>query len=504
MNRSVPAARKLSLTTRLFYGIGAIPFGVKVNGLISLLLLFYNQVVGLPALQVSLAIMVAMIADAVLDPVIGQISDNWRSRWGRRHPFMYAAAIPLTASYLLIWLPPHWSQPALVAYLIVMMIVVRTFITLYEVPSSALAAELTSDFDERTKLLSYRGLFSSVGGLTLNLAAYSIFLKPDRQHPVGQLNPSGYFHYGLAAALTILFAILISAVGTQAQAASVVAPESQKLKPRAMLGEILRTIAHRSFLMVTASALFTSMGYGLQASLTVYFSTYFWAISAAKLSVLTIFIFVAAGLAFVIVPPLSKRFGKKNATIGLTIFSVVSLSTLMSLRLLGLAPENGSPYLMPLLIVQVLTVNTASVGAAMLTGSMIADVVEDSQVRTGRRSEGVFFAALSLIQKAVSGVGIFAAGMVLFLVGFPERARPGHVDPAIIRNLALVYLPILWTLYGASLLFLRGYSITRASHQAALEILADAAESAADGAPEPPILDAPPPWPRPSAVLNPK
>jgi GPH family glycoside/pentoside/hexuronide:cation symporter len=93
MTNSVPAERKLSAATRLLYGIGAIPYGVKINGLIGLLLLYYNQVVGLPALQVSLAIMVAMIADAVFDPVIGQISDNWKSRWGRRHPFMYAAAI---------------------------------------------------------------------------------------------------------------------------------------------------------------------------------------------------------------------------------------------------------------------------------------------------------------------------------------------------------------------------------------------------------------------------
>lgn len=488
MSRTVPAERKLSAATRLFYGIGAIPYGVKVNGLVSLLLLYYNQVVGLPALQVSLAIMVAMIADAVFDPVIGQVSDNWSSRWGRRHPFMYAAAIPLSLAYLLLWMPPRWSPAGVTAYLIVVMIVARTFITLYEVPNSALAAELTSDFDERTKLLSYRGLFSSIGGLTLNLAAYSIFLVPDSQHPVGQLNPAGYFHYGVAASATILLAILISSVGTQSQAMSVVAPTAKKLKPRAMLAEILSTIAHRSFLMVTASALFTSMGYGVQASLNVYIGTYFWGISAAKFSVLTIFVFIASGLAFLIVPPLSERYGKKQAAIGLTLFSVFSISILISCRLLGVAPPNESPLLLPLLVIQVLAVNTSSVGAAMLTGSMIADVVEDSQVKTGRRSEGVFFAALSLIQKVVSGVGIFAAGMVLFLINFPEHARPGHVDAAIIRNLALVFLPILWILYGASLLFLRGYAITRESHQAALQRLAAAVEAATDGEPEPAVM----------------
>src|SRR5213082_2164324 len=113
-----PGARKIGLPTRFFYGFGSVAFGVKDNGFSYFLAFFYTQVVGLPAAKVGLAIMFALVIDAFIDPIIGQLSDNTRSKWGRRHPFMYASAIPVAASYLLLWNPPKgWEQGALIAYL---------------------------------------------------------------------------------------------------------------------------------------------------------------------------------------------------------------------------------------------------------------------------------------------------------------------------------------------------------------------------------------------------
>src|SRR5690349_22901849 len=96
----------VDLRTRLFYGFGSIAYGIKDNGFRALLLIYYNQVVGLPANLVALAIMIALVVDSVFDPIIGQISDTWHSKWGRRHPFMYFAAIPSALSFLLLWNPP--------------------------------------------------------------------------------------------------------------------------------------------------------------------------------------------------------------------------------------------------------------------------------------------------------------------------------------------------------------------------------------------------------------
>src|SRR6201995_2440482 len=151
----------------------------------------------LPPQLVGLALAIAMICDAVFDPIVGNFSDHLRTRWGRRHPFMYAAALPVAVSYLLLWNPPHWSQQAMFWYLLVVAIVVRTFITFYEIPSSALAPELTEDYDQRTSFISFRLFFAWYGGLTMLFLAYAVFLRPDAAHAVGQLNAAGYSHYGI-------------------------------------------------------------------------------------------------------------------------------------------------------------------------------------------------------------------------------------------------------------------------------------------------------------------
>ncbi|HSR58656.1 MAG TPA: MFS transporter, partial [Candidatus Binataceae bacterium] len=116
-----PASRPpLTLGTNVVYGIGSVAFGVHLTALTSLLLLFFNQVVGLPAAWVGAAMMITLIFDAICDPLIGEWSDHTRSRWGRRHPFMYAAALPVAGAYWMLWSPPAGlSHAQLTTYFIV-------------------------------------------------------------------------------------------------------------------------------------------------------------------------------------------------------------------------------------------------------------------------------------------------------------------------------------------------------------------------------------------------
>jgi len=468
-----PAPRPhLALSTKLFYGFGSVAYGVKDNGFSYLLLIFYNQVVGLRAEVVGAAIMIALIFDAFLDPIVGQISDNWRSKWGRRHPFMYAAALPVSISYLLLWNPPHWSQGGVFLYLVVTAIIIRTFITFYEIPSSALSAELTQDYDQRTSLLSYRYFFAWWGGLTLNFLAYFLFLRPDAAHKVGQLNPAGYVRYGATAAVIMFIAILVSAAGTHSQIPKFRVPPIRRLKLLAMAREMISTWSNRSFLFLTIAGLATSMATGLIASLNVYFNTFFWELTAQQISIFTLGVFLSAAMALTAAPILSRRFGKRPSAMVVIVLGVCIATTPIILRLLGLFPLNHSPILLPILIGQTIVSTALSITGATLTASMIADVVEDSELRTGRRSEGLLFSASSLVQKAVSGIGIFASGLLLLAIHFPRKAQPGHVPPEVIRHLALVYLPTIFILYGLALLFLMGYRITRASHQETLRRLA--------------------------------
>src|SRR5208282_3478854 len=117
---------RLTLTTNILYGVGSTAFGVHLTALSALLLLFFNQVIGLPAGLVGMAMMVTLIFDAICDPMIGEWSDHTRSSWGRRHPFMYASAVPAAIAFYFLFDPPlGWPKSHLLAYMVAMLVTVR-------------------------------------------------------------------------------------------------------------------------------------------------------------------------------------------------------------------------------------------------------------------------------------------------------------------------------------------------------------------------------------------
>ena len=184
------ANRRAVLQTRLAYGFGAVASGVMVAGLSGAVLQVYlNKVVGLSALSVGTIILVSLIADSVVDPLIGYWSDHVRSGRGRRHPFMYAAAVPISLSTYFLWNAPARLQGGLLmTFTVIMMITVRIAASLYVIPSDALLPELTTDYDERTTLTSYRWFFGILGGSGVSYLLNAVFLRTSPTNSLGILN----------------------------------------------------------------------------------------------------------------------------------------------------------------------------------------------------------------------------------------------------------------------------------------------------------------------------
>ena len=475
--------REIDRPTRWLYGAGSVAFGVKDNGFSYFLVFFYSQVMGVPAQLVALAAMVALIFDACIDPLIGQLSDNTRSRWGRRHPFMYAVAAPFGLAYLALWNPPHWHGVALFGYLLVAAIIIRTLSSLFEVPSSALSAEFSTGYEQRSVLLSYRFFFGWVGGLTVNYLAYAVFLTPDATHRVGQLNPSGYAHYGLAAGAIIFVFILISAIGTHRHIPSLMPPPpKRRLTARRTLAEMRESLSNRSFLFLLASSVAGAMAAGMAAALNIYFNTYFWAFTSQQISYLTLGVYLSAVMALIAMPRLSRRFPKRAITRAMMVLSVTTGLTPVLLRLLGVMPPNHSPLLLGIIFCTSVAGVTFGIISSTAGSSMIADVVEPSQLKTGRRSEGLFFAASAFVAKATSGFGILAGSMIVSAVHLTPGADPSRVPAEVMHHFALIYCPAIIALYTIAFVLLSGYRITRASHAETLQQLA--AEAEASGQPE--------------------
>jgi GPH family glycoside/pentoside/hexuronide:cation symporter len=460
-------------STKLFYSVGAVAYGVMGGGLGSLLLLYYNQVLGLSSALAGLALGVALFVDAFIDPIVGYASDNLHSRWGRRHPFMYAAAVPVAGAYALLWNPPPLSQTGLFIYLLTTMIVVRGFISCYEIPSTALVPELTSDYDQRTSFISLRVFLGGLGGLAMSMLALRVLLRPTAQQPVGQLNPGGYHLYGLIAGAVMLIVILISTVGTH-RAIPYLRQPPPKSPPDLMraLRVIGATLGDRSVVVLLVCGVLWAIASGIVGSLGFYLDTYFWELTARQISMLVIGSFVAYFLALMLAPRLSRRFGKKiGAIIGA--FGYLTLGPApIWLRLMGLFPQPGSPFLLPLLVLFLALQLAIGIASAMLVGSMMADVAESAEIKTGRRSEGLLASANAFIAKSSSGLGVFATGLLIAAVHFPAKARPHHVPWPILKTLAITYGIVMVSLYFAAMLLLNFYDISRESHTANLAKLA--------------------------------
>ena len=288
----IPSGPSLRLGTKLAYGFGSVAFGIKDNGFNYFLLLFYSQVIGVDARLVGTAIAIALIFDAISDPIVGYWSDNLRSRWGRRHPFMYAAAVPVAASYYLLWNPPlGWDQSSLFWYLLVVAVIIRTSITAYETPSSALAAELTTDYDERSSVLSWRYYFGWTGGNVMSVLMFLVLFPAFATVAIsnGQFNRDAYQLYGVISAALIFIAIIVSALGTHRRTAErhVPAPRTTRFTIVGAFREIAETLADRSFGSLFVGAIFGAVATGLSAALAFYFGTYFWGFTSVQLGFVT-------------------------------------------------------------------------------------------------------------------------------------------------------------------------------------------------------------------------
>ncbi|MGH6955216.1 MAG: MFS transporter, partial [Caulobacteraceae bacterium] len=320
---------------------------LQVGGL---LLLYYNQVIGLSAQLASLALAICVFVDAFWDPLVGQFSDNLRSARGRRHPLLYLSILPIGLSVILLWTPPKGlSQEALFFYLLATALFGRMAYSFYSVPSGALAPELAPDYHDRTRLLGYRWLLGTVGGAITAVLVYGVFLRKTAQYPLGQLNPAGYPPLALCVALIMMVAIAVCALGTQARARAMYRPPNRPMGLAASAREVASTLKNRNFAVAVIAGVVAATSSSLVAGLNIYFGTYFWGLASSSLLVLTLFSMTSTPIAVTVAPLISKPMGKRNACMTLFFASVITANGPIVARLAGVFPANDSPLLLPLL-----------------------------------------------------------------------------------------------------------------------------------------------------------
>ena len=396
-------AGKISTFTKIAYGFGLGAEGIKNNTFNVFLLIFYQQVVGLDIRLCGAALFITLMVDAIGDPLIGSWSDGLQSKWGRRLPFMFAAGLPLAGFFWCVLDPPQgMSQTEIFAWLVLFASATRFSMSLFSLPHQSLVAELTDDFGERVSLQNLRNVFGWVFGLLNVWLGFNVFLATTPEYPVGVLNPEGYRHMAVWGAIVLVACTFISTLGVRA-AVLRIPPARRRTKsisipefPRAMLRAIGSSQSYRAAL---AGGLLMWMSFGMTENTRTYMSSYFWGLTSERIAVI---IYVILGSVLVVLGaarPLARRMGKRRLGMYSMLLFALCEPIAMTLRLVGWLPANDNPALLPILCVFWFVGYTGIIMAMTIWGTMIADVADEYELRTGARQEGLLYSAGTFFAK---------------------------------------------------------------------------------------------------------
>jgi len=467
----------LTLRNRWAYGCGGIAGGLYSNGVSYFLLVYYNQVIGLPAELAGLALSVALLFDAVSDPFVGFLSDNSRSRWGKRHPFMYASVVPLMVHFWLIWNPPETLETDFQIFLFLLAVTIglRFSMTLFDVPHNALVPEITSDYHARTRIAGSKVSAGWISGQIMVIAMYVVWLVPTESMPYGILNQKGYQDAGLFSAIGIGLAVLISAIGLHHLIPKLKdSAHARSKSPAEFYRQFAAALKVPSLRAILMSSVAYAVAAGIGAALWTYLMSYYWELTNTQITLILVSNLIGALLASVTFKFRVTNSDKKRVAIELSLISVVIGALPYLLRYLGAFPANGSDVLIAILFVHGIAQVGLIVWTSSVLTSMTADVVEAGIVDHGYQNEGIITSVITFVLKAGTAGGLAVSGVLLASISFPQSAGVSNLTAEIVSDLGITYAVVTAVLYLVSVWFLTFYRIDRASQEGLVDAAAEA------------------------------
>jgi GPH family glycoside/pentoside/hexuronide:cation symporter len=440
---------KLSRKTKLAYGAGDLGAAIAtaINGFF--LLNFLINVAGLRPGVAGSIFLIVKIWDAVNDPIVGWLTDRTVSRMGRRRPWLLFAAIPFGLAFFLQWVVPPLSATGLFWYYLVVAILLDFAFTAVNVPYAAMTAELTQDYDERTRLSSVRMSFSIVGGV---LAAFfhGIIVSLFPQDP-----KLGYAVSAAIWAVAIAGPCFITFFGTKEPDFAINA------KPAAQGPGFIEgfriALRNRAFILVTLIYLLSWLAIQFAQNNLQIFTKDWIQLDMQLFSFLLLAIQFSSFLWVLIWAKVSERIGKQNVYYLGAGFFVLALMGLFFLQ----PHQVAGTFLLAAM---------AGIGISvgyLVPWSMVPDVIELDELETGQRREGVFYGFFVFLQKMGLALGLFVSGWALDLAGY-INATPGQPDPvqpaSALLAMRVLIGPVSAAVLLLSFLAVRAYPITRARH----------------------------------------
>jgi Na+/melibiose symporter-like transporter len=452
------------------YGVGQLSDGVKQSAFTTFLFFYYNQVLGLSGSLAGSAALLALMVDAITDPMVGRLSDRFDSRWGRRHPFMLAGAIPFGIAIVALFSPPDGlTQGALFSWMLGGAITVRLMLTLFFVPHLSLGAELATDYHGRTSLIGYRVFFTYAGVLVTSVVGFAVFFPPTNEFANGMLNKASYPNFGLFCAIMGTTAMLLSVFGTRKAIPQLRKPSLHMDERNALLAfiDVFKTLKLKSFRILFIAVLIFNTLAGTVQTLLIYVATYVFDFQPEQLAGLASSVVVGIIFASLVAQYLSRRFDKRLALALCVILGGAFAFSPQVLYFSGVLEDMDTTAR----FAYVFTVNGISrvffIGYVILLDSMLSDVID----------EGLFFAARSFATKASYGLGSFFAGIGLDIIEFPQGASPETVSADAVLSLAILSGPLMFLLFAATVLVSSRYPLTSEKHAEIMQAISSRADA---------------------------
>jgi GPH family glycoside/pentoside/hexuronide:cation symporter len=436
----------IPLVNKIGYAFGAMTDNLIMNAFGGLVMPVYNLALFVDPVLLGWAVAIPRIFDAIIDPVIGNISDNTRTRWGRRRPYIFIGAILCALLLPVIWMSPSHSNWGVFTWLLIFGFLYLVAYSVFIVPYQALGFEMTTDYDERTRLLAWPNYI----GLTMS------FLLPWLPRMIELKAFGGPVQGAIWVSVGAGLIIFVSGMMPALFGREITQAENQERTP--FFIALKESVSNRAFVIVAASnvvvltGLATFVGIGLYVNIFMIFD----GDRAAGLALAgvggTLYALVSY-ISVMFAVWLSTRLGKKATAqilLGLTAIGAGSLW-------ITLTP--AFPYLQ---LVSTAIIGLGLQGTWMVFFTMVGDVCEEDELKTGLRREGIYSSIGGLSRKMAVAVAAILAGNTLKWIGFDaETAALSGLSASVLANLKISYVFGQVAVVLIGLVLISFYPITR-------------------------------------------
>lgn len=438
MKQKKPKMIHIPMIDKIGYGMGNLTHGI-MSQMIGTYIVFYSTaVLGISGGIVGVAVSISVLWDAISDPLMGYYSDITNSKvFGRRHLYILIGSITLAIFNFLIWtINPNWPDMAKVVSIFTLLMLVKTASTVFATPYSALGAELTNGYNERTSVQGIRTIFFILGLMLATVMGFLVFFKATNEYPVGQLNPKAYLNMGITGSILALVSGLVCYFSTKKYIPHLPVPHLQDNESgnmKKLLKSFILALKNPNYRDVAIAYLLTNISSALISTLGIHVFTYTFKLNSKDIGIIFGTLFIISILSQPIWISISAKIDKKRTVILGTLFSLAGCILFLVLVFSRVYVAGNLLYVIPFAII-------AGFGSGALFSvpySMVADTVDVDELKTGVRLEGVYFGSLTFLYKLSQAITIFVLGLILDYVKFDSNAKVQPDSTVLILGLTI-------------------------------------------------------------------